>query len=68
MAITAHWITKEDWTNVLVLKAALIAFQHTPGTHSGDNLGASIVGLLDRANVTKKVSIYLFNVTCADFI
>jgi hypothetical protein len=68
MAITAHWIAKEDWTNVLVLKAALIAFQHTPGSHSGENLGASILGLLDRVNVTDKVSIYLFNVTRADFI
>ncbi|KAG1731313.1 uncharacterized protein EDB91DRAFT_1252174 [Suillus paluster] len=40
----------EDWTNVLVLKAALIAFHHTPGSHAGDSLGSSILGLLDRAN------------------
>jgi hypothetical protein len=68
MVITAHWIAKEDWTNVLVLKAALIAFQHTPGSHLGENLGTSILGLLDCVNVTDKVSIYLFNVTCTDFI
>jgi len=56
MAITAHWITREDHPSVLVLKAALIAFHHIPGSHSGVSLAGEMMMLLDRAEVAENVS------------
>lgn len=57
MALTAHWIAKEEQTSVLVLKAALIAFHHVPGSHTGKSLGSMLLHLLDRADVAKDVSV-----------
>ncbi|KAG2147387.1 uncharacterized protein EDB93DRAFT_1250525 [Suillus bovinus] len=57
MALTAHQTAKEEQTSVLVLKAALIAFYHIPGSHTGKSLGSIILHLLDRANIAKDVSV-----------
>ena len=38
------------------LKAALIAFHHLPGSHTGANIAQVVLGLLDRAGITDKVS------------
>ncbi|KAG2737897.1 hypothetical protein P692DRAFT_201682967, partial [Suillus brevipes Sb2] len=55
LAITAHWISKEDRSLMLVLKSALIAFHHVPGSHDGASLSSVILHLLDRADVINKV-------------
>ncbi|KIK41147.1 hypothetical protein CY34DRAFT_85941, partial [Suillus luteus UH-Slu-Lm8-n1] len=57
MAVTAHWIARADHSSVLVLNTALIAFHHVPGSHTGELLAEVILHLLDRAGVTKKVSV-----------
>lgn len=57
MALTAHWIAKEEKTLVLVLRVALIAFHHIPGSHTGKSLGSTLLHLLDRADVAKDVSV-----------
>jgi hypothetical protein len=56
LAITAHWIGRVGGTTSLQLKAALIAFHRLRGSHEGKSLGRVVVGLLDRAGVTVKVS------------
>lgn len=58
MAVTAHWIAREKNSLVLVLRAALIAFHHVPGSHTGVSLAHEMVMLLDRAEVTENVSVY----------
>jgi hypothetical protein len=60
MAIMAHWIAKETKTSMLVLRAVLITFSHMPGSHAGDCLGQSILDLLDHAEMTEKVCVYLY--------
>ncbi|KAF8267068.1 hypothetical protein EI94DRAFT_1582652 [Lactarius quietus] len=55
LAITAHWISKLPGTSSLQLKVALITFQRLSGHHSGASLGKTILALLDRAKVTRKV-------------
>ncbi|KAG1732051.1 hypothetical protein EDB19DRAFT_1593727, partial [Suillus lakei] len=54
LAITAHWISKEDRSLMLVLKSALIAFHHVPGSHDGASLSSVILHLLDHADVMNK--------------
>jgi hypothetical protein len=68
MALTTHWIAKEEKISVLVLKAALIAFHHVPGSHTGKSLGSVILHLLDRADVAKDVSVHLYCMMCSDFV
>ncbi|KAG2337895.1 hypothetical protein BDR05DRAFT_894559 [Suillus weaverae] len=60
MAITAHWIAKANQDSMLVLKTALLAFHHIPGSHDGQSLGSMILYLLDRADTAAKVSTYLY--------
>lgn len=55
-ALTAHWITQKEGTLSLQLKTALIAFHALSGRHMGESLAKALLGLLDRARVTKKVS------------
>jgi hypothetical protein len=57
MALTAHWIARANNSSILVLNAALIAFHHIPGSHTGELLADVILHLLDRAGVTNKVSV-----------
>lgn len=68
MAITAHWIAKANADSALVLKAALIAFHHVPGSYDGGSLGSMILYLLDRAETATKVGVYLYRVACSDIV
>ncbi|KAG1782525.1 hypothetical protein EV702DRAFT_1192199 [Suillus placidus] len=45
LALTAHWIAQQERTSKLVLKAALIAFTHVPGSHDAVSLAAIILEL-----------------------
>jgi hypothetical protein len=54
LAVTSHWIARED--NLLVLKAALIGFHRLTKAHTGKNVAAAILAILDRASITSKVS------------
>lgn len=54
--MTAHWIAKiTDTTTSLQPKMALIAFHRLRGGHDGKSLANTVVALLDRAGITKKV-------------
>ena len=57
LAMTAHWIAKMDETGTLSLKGALIAFHRMRRDHSGKSLARTVLHLLDRADVTLKVSL-----------
>lgn len=67
MAVTAHWIAREKHSLALVLKAALIAFHHIPGSHTGIFLAGEMIKLLDRAEVTENVSAYFHHMAYSDF-
>jgi hypothetical protein len=54
-----HWIARDATTGCLTLRAALLAFHRLYGTHDGKSMAEAIIGLLDRANITAKVSTYL---------
>lgn len=54
LAMTAHWIARDN--NTLELKSSLIAFHRIWGKHTGKNLAAIVLSLLDRAGATSKVS------------
>jgi hypothetical protein len=53
LAMTAHWIARDN--NTLKLKSSLIAFHRIWGKHTGKNLAAIVLSLLDRAGATSKV-------------
>lgn len=55
LAITAHWIAPVDRTSSFKLRVALIAFQRLRGQHTGVLLAGTVLALLDRAGVTRKV-------------
>jgi hypothetical protein len=55
MALTAHWIAKNKLGS-LELKAALIGFHRLRGGHDGKSMANAVIGLLDRAEITMKVS------------
>lgn len=55
LALTAHWISADESSGRLSLKAALIGFHRLEKEHSGRNLAECILGLLDRAGITRKV-------------
>ncbi|KAG2062389.1 hypothetical protein BDR06DRAFT_1016327 [Suillus hirtellus] len=54
LAVTAHWIAKEHEAT-LVLKAALIAFHHIPGSHTEKALASKILELIDYAEVKHNI-------------
>jgi hypothetical protein len=68
MALTAHWIAKANNDSMLVLKTALLAFHHIPGSHDGQSLGSMMLYLLDRADTAAKVSTCLYRVACSDIV
>ena len=55
LAMTAHWIAKDEGSNALELKTALIAFHRIHGKHDGEMLAGAVLDLLDRARITTKV-------------
>lgn len=54
LALTAHWIVIED--GILVLKIALVGFHRLRGSHKGERLARIVYMLLERAELTEKVS------------
>lgn len=56
MAVTAHWVAQSPKTTTFQLKAALIAFHHLPESHTGENIAENLLLLIDRANISQKVS------------
>lgn len=55
LALTSHWISIDELSRRLMLKAALIGFHRLKQKHSGANIAKTILHLLDRANITLKV-------------
>jgi hypothetical protein len=55
LALTAHWISPDGLRGHLDLRSALIGFKCMKKKHTGDNIGRTIMHLLDRAGVTAKV-------------
>jgi len=56
LAITTHWIAKIEDTTALKLVLALIAFHRVFRRQDGKSLMKIIIELLDRAEITVKVS------------
>jgi hypothetical protein len=55
LAVTAHWIERDESTHHLKLQAALIAFHRLRGSHNGPRLARIVLHILDRVGVTEKV-------------
>jgi hypothetical protein len=55
LALTSHWISIDESTGRLTLRAALIGFHRLKKRHTGVNIAKTILYLLDRADVTLKV-------------
>ncbi|OBZ73092.1 Zinc finger BED domain-containing protein 4 [Grifola frondosa] len=55
LAITAHWMMRDEKSHSLHLKAALIAFHRLYGKHNSQNLAKVVLKLLDRAGITVKI-------------
>ena len=51
LAMTAHWIGRDEKTGGLTLKAALIAFHYLPTRHTGEELAKTMLRLIDRAEI-----------------
>jgi hypothetical protein len=56
LAITAHWISRDENAQCLEYESSLIAFHNLHGSHSGERIARAILPLLDRVGVTLKVS------------
>lgn len=57
LALTAHWLGREEPGSRLVLKTALFAFHNVTGKHDGQNLAKISARLMDRAGMTANVSL-----------
>jgi hypothetical protein len=55
LAVTAHWIEKDNSTGHLKLRVALIAFHRLRGSHNGPRLARIAFDILDRLDITAKV-------------
>jgi hypothetical protein len=70
LAVTAHWIEAFDETSTgskkIRLRADLIGFHHIPGRHTGEHLAHCFLHILDRINITSKVSNFslMINIQC----
>ena len=65
MAVTAHWIEKTSLhlsgrlQPRLQLRTDLIGFVHVPGSHTGERMAKVFIWILERLNITEKVSLKL---------
>lgn len=57
MAVTAHWIARGG-ANKLELRSALIAFREVDGSHTGDNLGEVLFGIIQGVGIAHKVCVH----------
>lgn len=55
LAVTGHWITRE-WQ----LRSEILSFSELEGSHSGENMGEELYVVLEKYNITHKVSRLLF--------
>jgi hypothetical protein len=55
LAVTVHWIEKDNCTGHLKLRAALIAFHRLQGSHNGPRLARIALQILDQVEITAKV-------------
>jgi hypothetical protein len=55
LALTEHWVVEVPDTSALKLRTALIAFHRLNQNHTGESLAKTVILLLDRARITKKV-------------
>ena len=68
MAVTAHWIqaieekTPTGVKKTLQLRADLIGFHKLPGRHTGEHLAHCFLFIIDRIEVTSKVSDFLISI------
>ncbi len=62
MAVTAHWIegvevkTMTGLQKNMQLRSDLVGFLHIPGRHTGKHLAECFLFILDRLDITEKVS------------
>ena len=56
LAVTAHWIGRDETTQCLEYVSSLIAFHNLQGSHSGERIARTILPLLNRIGITCKVS------------
>jgi hypothetical protein len=50
---------KDATTGSLLLKAALIMFHHLQGTHNSKTMAATVLRLIDHANITANVCVLI---------
>ena len=55
----AHWMGRNNATEVSQLDSALLAFHHVKGTHDGERLAKIALNITNRAGVTENVRIPL---------
>jgi hypothetical protein len=60
LAVTAHYLSKDQASGALLLRAALIAFRYVPESHTGKNLADILLSLLHRAGIVTKASIEVY--------
>ena len=61
MAVTAHWLQQvslqsERLQSKIHLRSDLIGFVHVPGSHTGERLAKVFLYIIDRLDISKKVS------------
>ena len=65
MAVTAHWMERQPLQVSQTLqyrvnlRVDLIGFIHVPGSHTGEYLAEVFLHILDRLQITNKVSLIL---------
>ncbi len=56
MAITLHYCAHDDKSKRLVLRSRLGVFRHVLGAHTGENLAAHFITMIEELGVLHKVS------------
>lgn len=56
MAVTAHWIEHQTLQHRISLRADLLGFIHVPESHTGVCLAETFLFIIDRLQISKKVS------------
>lgn len=56
MAVTAHYMIRDENNHLKRLRSRLVAFQYVPGSRSGENLGAAMMDVFQELGVVESVS------------
>lgn len=59
MAITLHYCARQQHSKRLVLRSRLGAFRHVLGAHTGENLAAHFISVIEELGVIHKVCLRL---------